>query len=194
MRAVDDRHGHPHRRRLTAAAYFDRATKDESEIRAARRALYRRIDWRWAQNGAATVSHGWKPETGFLRYRWQGYNEALLLYMLGLGSPTHPLPVKSYTRGRRRIAGRGSTVTSCCTAGPLFMHQLSHVWMDFRGIQDDFMRGKRIDYFENSRRVTLRAASSTRFAIREDSRATASTAGASPRATVPVRRRAAWRA
>ena len=77
---------------LTAAAYFDRATDDEREVRTLADSLYRRVDWRWAQNGDATVSHGWKPETGFLRARWQGYNEALILYVLGLGSPTHPLP------------------------------------------------------------------------------------------------------
>ena len=79
---------------LTAAAYFDRATDDEREVRRLADSLYRRVDWRWALNGGATVSHGWTPETGFLRYRWEGYNEALILYVLGLGSPTHGLPRK----------------------------------------------------------------------------------------------------
>jgi hypothetical protein len=74
---------------LTAAAYFDRSTDDEREVRRLADSLYRRVDWHWAQNGEATVSHGWKPETGFLR-------QALILYVLGLGSPTHPLPRKSY--------------------------------------------------------------------------------------------------
>src|SRR5687767_3237657 len=81
---------------LTAAAYFDQETDHEREVRKLADSLFRRVDWRWAQNGKATVSHGWKPETGFLRYRWQGYNEALILYVLGLGSPTHPLPRNSY--------------------------------------------------------------------------------------------------
>jgi hypothetical protein len=81
---------------LTAAAYFDQSTEDEREVRRLADSLYRRVDWRWAQNGEATVSHGWKPETGFIRSRWQGYNEALILYVLGLGSPTHPLPRTSY--------------------------------------------------------------------------------------------------
>jgi hypothetical protein len=81
---------------LLAAIYFDRDTNNEREIRTTAATLYHRADWRWAQNGALTVAHGWKPERGFLRYRWEGYNEALLLYVLGLGSPTHPLPNESY--------------------------------------------------------------------------------------------------
>jgi len=73
---------------LTSAAYFDGGDDGEREIRELADALYRRVDWRWAQNGGATVTHGWKPERGFLKYRWEGYNEGLLLYVLGLGSPT----------------------------------------------------------------------------------------------------------
>jgi hypothetical protein len=139
---------------LTAAAYFDRATDDEREVRRLADSLYRRVDWRWAQNGKATVSHGWKPETGFLRHRWQGYNEALLLYVLGLGSPTHPLPKQSYpawtsTYRWKKLYGR-----EFLYGASLFMHQLSHVWIDFRGIQDAFMRRRATDYFENSRRAT----------------------------------------
>ncbi|HKM55825.1 MAG TPA: glucoamylase family protein, partial [Isosphaeraceae bacterium] len=81
---------------LAASSYFDRDSEDEHEIRTLADALYRRVDWRWAQNGGATVTHGWKPESGFLPYRWQGYDEALLLYVLGLGSPTFSLPQESY--------------------------------------------------------------------------------------------------
>jgi hypothetical protein len=83
---------------LTAGIYFDADTADETEIRTLGDALYRRADWQWAQDQAATVTHGWKPESGFLDYRWEGYDEALLLYILGLGSPTHPLPERSYAR------------------------------------------------------------------------------------------------
>lgn len=81
---------------LVAAAYFDRDGEEEREIRALADALYRRADWPWARNGGATVTHGWTPERGFLQYRWEGYNEALLLYALALGSPTYPLPPESY--------------------------------------------------------------------------------------------------
>ena len=139
---------------LTARLYFDAETSDEREIRALADALYQRADWQWAQNDGVTVTHGWTPENGFLPHRREGYDEALLLYVLGLGSPTHPLPETSYaawctTYKWERIYGQ-----EYLYAGPLFTHQLSHVWIDFRGIQDAFMREKGIDYFENSRRAT----------------------------------------
>ncbi len=82
---------------LTAGIYFNGEASEEKEIRTLADALYRRADWQWAQNEGETVTHGWKPENGFLQYRWEGYDEAMLLYMLGLGSPTHPLPESSYT-------------------------------------------------------------------------------------------------
>ena len=100
------------------------------------------------------MSHGWKPETGFLRARWQGYNEALILYVLGLGSPTHPLPAKSYLAWTSTYRWKKLYGHEFLYGAPLFMHQLSHVWIDFRGIQDAFMRRQAIDYFENSRRAT----------------------------------------
>src|SRR6478672_948509 len=81
---------------VTVATYFDRDTADEAEIRRLADTLYQRADWNWARNGGPTLTHGWRPETGFLPYRWEGYDEGLLLYILGLGSPTHPLPPESY--------------------------------------------------------------------------------------------------
>lgn len=140
---------------LTAAAYFDGARSPEREIRGLADELYGRVDWTWALNGGPTVTHGWTPERGFLRGRWTGYNEALVLYLLGLGSPTHPLPVASYPAWTssyqwKRIYGEDHVF-----AGPLFIHQMSYAWIDSRGIQDAFMRSRGIDYFENSRRATL---------------------------------------
>ena len=139
---------------LTAAQYFDRDNDDELEIRTLADAMYRRADWRWAQNRGVTVTHGWRPESGFLKYRWQGYNEALILYVLGLASPTHPLPEKSYRAWTRTYKWRKLYGREFLYAGPLFVHQLSHMWVDFRGIQDEYMRRKATDYFENSRRAT----------------------------------------
>ncbi len=139
---------------LTAGNYFDADTTDEHEIRTLADALYRRADWQWAQNQGATVTHGWTPEGGFLKYRWEGYDEALLLYILGLGSPTHPLPESSYAAWASTYRWETCYGYEYLYAGSLFTHQLSHVWIDFRGIQDAFMRGKGIDYFENSRRAT----------------------------------------
>ncbi len=132
---------------LTAAAYFDRDTNEEREVRAVADALYRRADWEWALDGALTVSHGWKPESGFLKYRWGGYNEALILYVLGLGSPTHPIPAESYEAWTETYRWKKIYDIEFLYAGPLFIHQLSHVWIDFRGIQDAFMREHAIDYF-----------------------------------------------
>ena len=139
---------------LTAATYFDQDCEDEQEIRTLADALYRRADWQWAQNGGATITHGWKPESGFLKYRWEGYDEALLLYVLGLGSPTYPLPDESYPAWTSTYQWKEIYGHEFLYGSSLFIHQFSHLWIDFRGIQDDFMRDKGIDYFENSRRAT----------------------------------------
>ena len=140
---------------LTAAAYFDRPVAAEAEIRRIADSLYRAADWRWALDGGSTLRHGWTPEGGFLPYRWQGYSEALLLYALGLGSPSHPLPQESYASWTATYEWKRHFGVEYLFGGPLFMHQLSHLWIDFRGIRDDFMREKGIDYFENSRRATI---------------------------------------
>ena len=139
---------------LTAAAYFSGDGADEREIGELADALYRRADWDWARNGGATVTHGWKPEDGFLRFRWEGYDEAMILYLLGLGSPTHPLPAESYVGWTATYEWKKIYDHEFLYSGPLFTHQFSHVWIDFREIQDDYMRGKGSDYFENSRRAT----------------------------------------
>ncbi|MDQ3257868.1 MAG: hypothetical protein M3R15_28935 [Acidobacteriota bacterium] len=138
---------------LTAGMYFNQDTSEEEEIRTLADALYARADWQWAQNGGVKVSHGWKPKRGFLKYSWDGYSEALILYVLGLGSPTHPLPVEAYAAWAEGYQWKKLYDIEFLYAGPLFIHQLSHVWLDFRGIQDEYMRAKGIDYFENSRRA-----------------------------------------
>jgi hypothetical protein len=140
---------------LTAASYFDADTRIDTEIRGLTQEIYRRMDWDWARDGKHTVSQGWKPEHGFLNYRWQGYNEAALLYVLGLGSPTHPLPVESYADWTATYQWEHIYGQDLLYAGPLFIHQFSHAWIDFRGIRDAFMREKHSDYFENSRRAVL---------------------------------------
>ncbi len=139
---------------LAAAAYFQHETAEEDEIRRLADALFRKADWQWMQNGAAAVSHGWTPEKGFLRYRWHGYDEALIIYLLGMGSPTHPLPPESYHAWLSTYRWKKIYGIEFLYAGPLFIHQLSHVWIDFRDIRDAFMRRHDLDYFENSRRAT----------------------------------------
>lgn len=139
---------------LTAAAYYQEDAEQEAEIRKLADALYRRVDWRWALNRGATVSHGWEPGHGFLKYRWEGYDEAIILYVLGLGSPTLPLPRESYDAWLSTYAWRKIYGHEFVHAGPLFVHQMSHLWIDFRGIQDRYLRERELDYFENSRRAT----------------------------------------
>ena len=138
---------------LTAGMYFDGETKDEQEIRTLADALYARADWQWALNRGHTIAHAWKPETKFLKSRWEGYSEALILYLLALGSPTHPVAEECYRAWASTYQWKKLYDYEFLYAGPLFIHQLSHVWVDFRSIQDEFMREKGIDYFENSRRA-----------------------------------------
>ena len=141
---------------LLCQSYFDRNSASEAEIRDLAEKIYSRVDWVWAQNRAPAISHGWRPETGFLRFDWRGYNEAMLVYILALGSPTHAVEdgawqewMKTYKNNWGKFSGQ-----EFLSFGPQFGHQYSHVWIDFRGIQDEFMREKGIDYFENSRRAT----------------------------------------
>ena len=134
---------------LVAGRYFD--GDGESEIRGLADALYRRVDWRWAQDGTPGLSQGWKPECGFLHYGWEGYNEATLLYVLGLGSPTFPLTESGYARWSLTYQWENLLGRDVLYSGPLFTHLFSHAWIDFRGIRDTFMREKASDYFENTK-------------------------------------------
>jgi hypothetical protein len=135
---------------LVAAGYFN-GGGEESEIRDHADGLYRRVDWRWAQNGTAGLSQGWKPECGFLHYGWEGYNEALILYVLGFGSPTFPLTSACYETWSLTYQWENLMDRNVLYSGPLFTHLFSHAWIDFRGIRDDFMREKNSDYFENTK-------------------------------------------
>lgn len=139
---------------LTASMYFNGDTPDEIALRDLVEFLYRRIDWRWAQDDGDTIRQGWKPECGFLHYGWEGYSEAVLLYVLAMGSPTHPIVGDCYKAWTSTYQWENLYDHDYLYAGPLFMHHFSHAWIDFRGIRDGFMREKRSDYFENSRRAT----------------------------------------
>jgi hypothetical protein len=141
---------------LLAQSYFDQDNRSEREIRELAEKIYTRVDWQWSQNRPPAISHGWRPETGFLRFDWRGYNEALLVYILALGSPTFPVDEEAWGAWTQTYKQNWGTFSGqeFLSFGPLFGHQYSHVWIDFRGIQDEFMRSKGIDYFENSRRAT----------------------------------------
>lgn len=129
---------------LTAGQHFN-----DEQIKQLAADIYHRIDWPWMLDGGDTLSMGWKPEGGFLSARWSSYNELMLLYLLGMGSPTHPLPAKSWRAWRRKpvITYGGKTFIAC---PPLFTHQYSHAWIDFRNVRDDYA-----DYWTNSVLATL---------------------------------------
>jgi hypothetical protein len=140
---------------LTAASYFTANSAKEGEIRKLAESLYARIDWQWALDKGTTISHGWMPESGFLPSRWDtGYSEAIILYALALGSPTFPIDPQGYKDWISTFEWKKVYDIEYLYAGPLFIHQMSHLWVDFRGIHDDFNRKAGIDYFENSRRAT----------------------------------------
>jgi hypothetical protein len=128
---------------LTVRRCFD---EDPAIVRDAD-TIYRRVDFRWMLAGhPALLAHGWKPESGFLPGRWDHYCELMILYVLGIGSPTHPIPVESWRAwSRPRMTFAGYQYVS--GADPLFVHQYSHAWIDFRGRTET---GSGIDWFENS--------------------------------------------
>lgn len=139
---------------LFCQSYFDRNDPLEAEVRALTDSIYFRVDWRWAQVRPPSIVLGWDPEGGFLPYDWRGYDEALILHVLALGSPTHPAKGNVWSHwssGYRFGTFHGEEHLGFA---PLFGHQYSHLWIDFRGIQDSTMRARGSDYFENSRRAT----------------------------------------
>jgi hypothetical protein len=129
---------------LAAREYFD-----DPEVRELVDGIYARIDWKWAMNNGPTLTHGWKPETGFITWRWDSYSELLGLYLLGIGAPANALPAESWNAWRREpvVNYGGRTFVDC---GPLFTHQYAHAWFDFRGQRD-----QHIDYWTNSVDATL---------------------------------------
>ena len=143
---------------LTAESYFDRPTATEQQVRHLAKRLYLRVNWGWAAPGTdPRVSMAWYPGQGFSKARWSGYNEASILYILGLGSPTYPLRNNAWSAWTatdehdwRQLDGQ-----TLLAFGPQFGPQYTAVWIDLRGIADPFMRAHGEDYFENGRRATL---------------------------------------
>jgi hypothetical protein len=124
---------------LSCRTYFD-----DGEIRDLATQIYERVDWPWLLNGGKTLSHGWRPESGFIPSRWDAYCELMMIYLLGLGSPTHPLPADSWDAWKRpTFEYKGARFVG--SNAPLFVHQYSQAWFDFRGEHDRYA-----DFFENS--------------------------------------------
>ncbi|MEA2463206.1 MAG: hypothetical protein QOJ98_953 [Acidobacteriota bacterium] len=140
---------------LFCQSYFDRDNPAEREIRETAEELYRRAEWTFFHERAPLVSMGWTPENGLHDWDYTGYNEAMLLYILALGSPTHPIDASAWAAYTKSYRWGELLGQEHLNFAPLFGHQYSHVWIDFRGIRDPYMRAKGIDYFENSRRATI---------------------------------------
>lgn len=140
---------------LSCMSYFDHDEPVEKAIRENADFLFRRVEFDWYMNEHHRLSMGWFPERGFLPADWRGYNEAMLLVVMAMGSPTHPIPAdawESWCKPYFRATFKGQDMVNF---GPLFGHQYSQCWIDFKGIQDPYMKKMGIDYFENSRRATL---------------------------------------
>jgi hypothetical protein len=140
---------------LTCQSYFDEDNASEARIRQLADSLYLRVEWDWAMNGQASMSMGWHPESGFIPSTWNGYNEAMILIILAIGSPTHGLPAKAWTTWCETYQWENFYGYEHVNFGPLFGHHYSHMFIDFKGIRDNYMRKHGIDYFENARRATL---------------------------------------
>jgi hypothetical protein len=148
---------------LTCREFFDGTDPGDVEVRSLADSIYRRVDWQWAENGRPLVSMGWHPEPGlpghdaqgFIETNWFGYTEAMLLYALAFGSPTHPIDASAWTAWTSTYKWDTFHGQTFVQFAPLFGHQYSQLWIDFRGIRDAYMRAKGIDYFENSRRAAL---------------------------------------
>jgi hypothetical protein len=120
---------------------------DDADVVRYANTIYRRVDFQWMLAGGATLSHGWKPESGFLAGRWDRYCELMILYALAIGSPTHPIPSSAWYAWSRPVMTFES-YTYISWSDPLFVHQYSHAWIDFRRVHE---RGPTaVDWFQNS--------------------------------------------
>lgn len=124
---------------LTCRAYFQDRDIDELA-----HAIFDRVDWTWLSEDTTLLSHGWTPEMGFIHSRWDDYSELMMMYLLGMGSTSHPLPVETWFAWKRTVFEYDG-LRYVGSFAPLFVHQYSQAWFDFRGKKDRFT-----DYFHNS--------------------------------------------
>lgn len=141
---------------LSCMSYFDAENNPiEKEIRQVADTLYRRVDWQWMMKSNGVMSMGWHPEKGFIQSEWAGYNEAMVLIIMAMGSPTFPIHDNAWSKWCATYPVDTFYSYKNVQFEPLFGHQYSHIWIDFRGIQDSFMRVHNDDYFKNSHNATL---------------------------------------
>jgi len=111
--------------------------------------IYERIDWQWMFGEGPFMQHGWTPEGGFLGPTWDSYSEHMMLYLLAIGAPQHAIPASAWSAWQRPLLNYGG-YSYIDTEAPLFIHQYSHAWFDFRDQQDAYA-----DYHQNSMLATL---------------------------------------
>ncbi len=141
---------------LSCMSYFDDKNDDtEKQIRTLSDSLFLRVDWNWMMKSNGRMSMGWHPEKGFIESDWKGYNEAMVLLIMAMGSPTHPIPDNSWQKWCETYQQDTFYGQKNLQFDPLFGHQYSHIWIDFREIKDSFMLANKDDYFENSKKATL---------------------------------------
>ena len=131
-----------------AGALFAKEYFKDAEVSKLVDALYERCDFPWMMNKQPFICMEWKPEKGFGAHYWNGFNEGILLTLLAIGSPAHPVDPQAWQSVKKRVGEyKGHRLVSC---PPLFTHQYPHCWIDFRGKNDG-----RVDYFRNSTEATL---------------------------------------
>ncbi len=136
---------------LLCGALHAREHFGKGSIRRLANEIIHRVDWRWMTAGGPTLCHGWTPEKGFLPYRWDEYAELLAMYLFAIGSTSYPIPASSWDEWKRPNLIEDTGASFIESRAPLFVHQYSHAWFDFRNQQDGWA-----DYFRNSQLATLR--------------------------------------
>jgi hypothetical protein len=139
---------------LFAQSYFERDHPAEREIRDLAEKLYQRVEWNWMQPRPPLIAMAWRPEQGMTPHDYKGYEEAMILYVLALGSAKHAISPEAWKVRTGNYRWDTFYGQQFINYAPLFIHQYSHIWIDFRGIHDAYTREKGVDYFENSRRAT----------------------------------------
>lgn len=141
---------------LYAKQYFNGPSVEEAAIRSAADAIFNRVDWNFMSRGSNVVAMGWDPSSGFTNYGdWIGYDEAMILYIFGLGTATNPLPASAWTQWTSGYTWGTLYGQTYIPFPPLFGYQYSHCWIDFRHLADSYMNSHNCTYFENSRRASL---------------------------------------
>lgn len=131
-----------------AGAFFISEYLDDPHLKELTQKIYDRVDWEWMLNGGTTLALAWSPEQKFSRLRWDHYNESMIMYFMAIASKTHPIPASSWLQIERPVGSYKNY--RLLQMPPLFTHQYSHIWIDFRGKNDGIA-----DYFQNSVQATL---------------------------------------